>query len=336
MAFFYIWGMKLLLDFLRLVRFPNLAVIALTQYAIRYGIILPFLLQAELDFYLAESTFALLVLATVMIAAAGYIINDYFDIKLDYLNKPNQLVLGRSIKRRHAMLLHILINAIGLLIAGYVAYSIGHPMLILFQFVSAALLWYYSVSFKKQLLIGNLIIASLTALVPFTAGYYEVAVMFDNLPDLTGMQGNVDLIENLASLLFSIKFLLYWIIGYSLFAFLLTFIREIVKDIEDIEGDKAFDCKTMPIVFGIPAAKKAAIFIALVTLIGLLFLEVVQFIGGDWISLAYFTILLTLPICWIIYRILKAQKKRHYFTISQAIKIVMLFGVLYTSIIYFY
>jgi 4-hydroxybenzoate polyprenyltransferase len=328
--------MKLLLDFLRLVRFPNLVVIALTQYAIRYGIIFPFLLQAELNFYLPESTFALLVLATVMIAAAGYIINDYFDIKLDYLNKPKQLVLGRSIKRRHAMALHIFINAIGLFIAGYVAYSIGHPMLILFQFVSAALLWYYSVSFKKQVVIGNLIIASLTALVPFTAGYYEVAVMFDNLPDLTGAPEDLNMIENLASLLFSIKFLLYWIIGYSIFAFLLTFIREIVKDIEDIEGDEAFDCKTLPIVFGIPAAKKAAIAFAVITLLGLLFLEAIQFMGKDWISFAYFFILLTLPIIWVIYRIVKAEKKKHYFIISQAIKIIMLFGILYTSIIYLF
>ncbi|MAY83776.1 MAG: hypothetical protein CMP59_06535 [Flavobacteriales bacterium] len=328
--------MKILVDFLRLVRFPNLVVIALTQYAIRYGIIFPFLLQADLNFYLPESTFALLVLATVMIAAAGYIINDYFDIKLDYLNKPNQLVLGKSIKRRHAMAMHIFINAIGLAIAGYVAYSIGHPMLILFQFVSAALLWYYSVSFKKQVLIGNLIIASLTALVPFTAGYYEVAVMFDNLPDLTGVPEDINMIENLASLLFSIKFLLYWISGYSLFAFLLTFVREIVKDIEDIEGDEAFDCKTLPIVFGIPAAKKAAIAFAVLTLLGLLFLEAIQFMGKDWISFAYFFILLTLPIIWVIYRIVKAEKKKHYFIISQAIKIIMLFGILYTSIIYIY
>jgi len=328
--------MKLLLDFLRLIRFPNLVVIALTQYAIRYGIIFPFLLQADLSFYLPESTFALLVLATVMIAAAGYIINDYFDIKLDYLNRPDQLVLGKSIKRRHAMVLHIFINAIGIAIAGYVAYSIGHPMLILFQFVSAALLWYYSVSFKKQVLIGNLIIASLTALVPFTAGYYEVAVMFDNLPDLTGSPQNVRLIENLASLLFSIKFLLYWIIGYSLFAFLLTFVREIVKDIEDIEGDKAFDCKTLPIVLGIPVAKKVATVFATLTLLGLLLLEVIQLMGKDWISFTYFFILLTLPILWVIYRIFKADKKKHYFIISQAIKIIMLFGILYTSIIYLY
>ena len=185
-----------------------LVVIALTQYAIRFGIIYPFLQQAELDLYLSEGIFAALVLATVLIAAAGYIINDYFDIKLDYLNKPRQMIVGKSISRRYAMFWHIVLNAIGLSLAGYVAYTIGHPMLILFQLVSAALLWFYSVSFKKQVFIGNLIIASLTALVPFTAGYYEVAGMFDYLPELTGEPEGDQLIENLGSLLFSSKYLL--------------------------------------------------------------------------------------------------------------------------------
>lgn len=328
--------MNKVLDFFRLIRLPNLVVIALTQYAIRFGIIYPFLDQAGLDLYLAESTFALLVLATVLIAAAGYIINDYFDVKLDYLNKPKQLIVGKSIKRRHAMFLHIILNGIGIFCAAYVALKIKHPMLIFFQIVSAALLWYYSVTFKKRVIIGNLIISALTALVPFTAGYYEVAVMFDYLTDLTGNAHESSLIENLGSLLFSIKYLLYWVFGYSLFAFLLTFIREIIKDIEDIEGDKAFDCKTLPIVFGIRTAKKVAISITLITLLSLLFVEAIQFIGKDWISLSYFLILLSFPLIWIAFRIWQAKKKKHYFIISQSIKIIMLFGILYTSLIYLY
>jgi len=328
--------MKLLVDFFRLVRFPNLVVIALTQYAIRFGIIYPFLQQAELDLYLSEKTFGALVLATVLIAAAGYIINDYFDIKLDYLNKPKQMIVGKRIKRRWAMVLHILFNAIGLLLATYVALSIEHPWLILFQLISAALLWFYSVNFKKQVFIGNLIIAALTALVPFTAGYYEVAVMFDHLPELTGFPEDDQIIKNLGSLLFSIKYLLYWVIGYSAFAFLLTIIREIIKDIEDIEGDEAFNCKTLPIVFGIPLAKKVAIGVAAFTLLCLAFLEYIQILGSDWVSFAYFLLLLSLPLVWIILKIWKAEKKKHYFIISQAIKILMLLGVLYTSLIYLY
>lgn len=320
--------MTKLLDFLRLIRFPNLFIIALTQYAIRFGIIYPFLSQAGMDLFMPEKLFAMLVLATVMIAASGYIINDYFDIKMDYLNRPSQLVVGKSIKRRHAMVLHLLINLLGIVIAAYVAYKIGHPLLVLFQLVSAALLWFYSVTFKKQILIGNLIIASLTALVPFTAGYYEITVMFDQVSSLK----DYDL--NLRSLLFSIKYLLYWIIGYSVFAFALTLIREIVKDMEDIEGDKEYGCKTLPIVYGIPKAKNVSILLTLATLSAIAALETVQFISSDWISLSYFFIFITLPLLFIVYRLYKAQKKKDFFIISQSIKVCMLFGILYTLVIY--
>ncbi len=209
-------------------------------------------------------------------------------------------------------------------------------MLMLYQLVSAALLWFYSVTFKKQVLIGNLIIALLTALVPFTAGYYEVAVMFDYLEHFTGEPDNPYLLENLGSLLFSIKYLLYWIIGYSAFAFLLTMCREIVKDMEDIEGDRAYDCKTLPIVFGIKRAKQTAIGIALLTTVGLLLINYLQFISQDWISLTYFVLLLVAPLIWVMIRLSKAQKKKHYFVVSQGIKIIMLFGILYTVMIYLF
>ena len=113
----------------------------------------------------------------------------------------------------------------------------------------------------KQILIGNLIISALTALVPFTAGYYEIAVMYDSV-QLDALDAPFDA-SNLRSLLFNIKYILYWVSGYSAFSFLLTLIREIIKDCEDIEGDKAFDCKTLPIVHGIKKAKNVAIYVSL-------------------------------------------------------------------------
>lgn len=324
--------MKFIFNFLRLIRFPNLVIVALTQYAIRYGIIYPFLKQAGMDLFLSEQLFMMLVAATVLIAASGYIINDYFDVKLDHVNKPKQLIIGKSISRRQAMFLHVIINTVGLLLAFYVALSINHPMLVLFQLISAALLWFYSVNFKKQILIGNLIIAALTALVPFTAGYYEIAVMFDNASEKNFPFET----QNISSLLFSIKYLLYWVIGYSGFAFLLTLIREIIKDCEDIEGDKAFECRTLPIIYGVDAAKKVSLVVAVVLTIGLVALEIIQFISKDWISLAYFVLLLTAPLLWVMIKISKAKKKKHFFIISQVIKIIMLLGILYTGIIYLF
>jgi len=328
--------MKFFLDFLKLIRFPNLIIIGLTQYAIRLGIIYPFLRQANLDLFIPEKLFGLLVLATILIAASGYIINDYFDIKLDLLNKPKQLIIGKSISRRQAMFLHLTINIIGLSLAAYVALSIKHPMLILFQVISAALLWFYSVSFKKQILIGNLIIAALTALVPFTAGYYEIAVMFDEVKEVGSLEIASYKAQSLRSLLFSIKYLLYWIIGYSIFAFILTLIREIIKDCEDIEGDKAFACKTFPIVYGIQKSKILANAITLLLLFLITILEIVQLFSEDWISLVYFIVLISTPLVWLLFKIKRATKKKHFFIISQAIKVLMLFGILYTGIIYLF
>ena len=323
-----------MLAFFRLIRLPNLVIIALTQYAIRFGMIYPFLNQAGLDLFLSEKLFGFLVLATVLIAASGYIINDYFDVKLDHVNKPKQLIIGKKISRRQAMAMHVALNIIGLLLALYVALVIHHPLLILFQLVSAGLLWFYSVTFKKRILIGNLIIAVLTALVPFTAGYYELTVMFDSL---TSQQiENPFQAENLTSLLFSIQYLLYWIVGYSAFAFILTVIREIIKDCEDIEGDQAFDCQTLPIMYGIEKAKKVAAGIAILLFVLMLLLQVIQFISKDWISLVYFTFLISFPLIWVIVKTFSATKKKHFFIISQSIKIIMLFGILYTGIIYIF
>lgn len=326
--------MKFIFHFLRLIRFPNLVIVALTQYAIRFGIIYPFLRQANLNLFLSESLFAMLVGATVLIAASGYIINDYFDVKLDQVNKPKQMVVGKIISRRQAMFLHTIVNIIGVGLAAHVAVQIEHPMLVLFQVVSAGLLWFYSASFKKQILIGNIIIAALTALVPFTAGYYEITVMYDQL-------SNADLLDafeayNLSSLLFNIQYLLYWVIGYSAFAFILTFIREIVKDIEDIEGDKAFGCRTLPIVHGIPKAKKAASYLIAFLLILITFLEFIQVNSNDWISFTYFLVLISLPLVWVMIKLRKAKEKKHFFIISQVIKILMLVGILYTGIIYLF
>ncbi len=320
--------MKVIIDFLRLIRFPNLFIIFLTQYAIRFGIIQPFFTQVDYQLFMNEQLFFMLALATVLIAAAGYIINDYFDVKLDLINKPKQLIIGKSIKRRFAILWHIILNFFGIGLAALVAWRIGHPWLVLIQIGSAAFLWYYSVSFKKQVLVGNFIVALLTAMVPFTAAYYEIAVMYDQI----GEHYN----DNIGTMLFSIKYLLYWVIGYSAFAFLLTLIREIVKDIEDIEGDQAFNCKTLPIVFGITSAKRFASGVAIFTLLWILFIELVQFLTGDYISLTYFILLLSLPLISVVILLVKAQTKRHFFIISQLIKVIMLLGILYTGIIYLF
>jgi 4-hydroxybenzoate polyprenyltransferase len=170
--------MNPIIAFIKLIRLPNLIIIVLTQYAIRYGIIYAILNSVsddvEVSLLMSNLDFFLLCLSTVMIAAAGYIINDYFDVRVDRVNRPDKIIVGKHLKRRIAMGSHVIINSIAIIIAGYLAYKIGDWKLIFIQLLAAGALWYYSIIFKKQVLIGNIIVALLAALVPFVAGLYEL------------------------------------------------------------------------------------------------------------------------------------------------------------------
>ena len=156
--------MKLLFAFFRLIRWPNLVFIALTQSLFYYCIIVPSLPESYngLPYALTQPLFYLLITASVFIAAAGYIINDYFDINIDQVNKPDKMVVEKIIKRRSAILLHWVITSAGLLISLYVSYKTSF-IIIIANILCSLLLWVYSTTFKKQLLSGNIIISLLTA-----------------------------------------------------------------------------------------------------------------------------------------------------------------------------
>jgi 4-hydroxybenzoate polyprenyltransferase len=149
--------MNPVIAFIKLIRFPNLILLVLSQYAIRFGIISPIIYHFSGDeniqnvgLKMAEFDFFLLSLSSVMIAAAGYIINDYFDVKADRINRPEKIIVGKYLKRRIAMGAHIVINIIALLIGAYLAYKLDVWNLVLFQILPAGALWYYSTVFKKQ------------------------------------------------------------------------------------------------------------------------------------------------------------------------------------------
>ena len=330
--------MKSLRAFLRLIRLPNLIIIALTQYAIRYGLMFPMLYESGFSLQMSEGLFFLLVLTTVMIAAAGYIINDYFDTKIDFINKPKKVIVGKTIKRRIAMGAHIVINAIALLFALYLAFYLKTWWLCLIQIASILMLWNYSINFKRRLLIGNLIIAALTALVPLSAGLYEFVELKNHLT--TQLQNYIIQFPNenpiFAALYFKsvLKTISIWIIGYALFAFLLTLIREIIKDIEDYEGDLEQNCKTLPILYGKNVANHIAVGISIFTFLTVAFVQYMQYIAQEWLSFGYFALFVQIPIILLIIRLLKAKKKNEYAWASRLTKLIMLFGILYTSIIY--
>ena len=313
--------MKLLLAFFRLIRWPNLVFIALTQSLFYYCIILPSLPPAYylLPYKLTQPLFFLLMTASVFIAAAGYIINDYFDINIDQVNKPHKMVVEKIIRRRWAIFLHWSITTAGLIISLYVAYKTSY-LIVVVNVLCTILLWFYSTTFKKKLLSGNIIISLLTA--------WTVLVLFFAANNTYHFSTSFS-----ADILNAMNRIFKFAVLYGGFAFIISLVREVVKDIEDIEGDAKYNCKTMPVAWGIPSSKVFA-GVWLIVLTGAL--SIIQFYAfqlGWRLTALYCLLLVVLPLVWILRKLYAAQNTLQYHKVSSSIKLVMLSGIL--SMIFF-
>jgi len=310
-----------------LVRFPNLVIIAATQYAMRYLIMEPLLPTSGFHLQFGDLQFFLLVLSTVFIAAAGYIINDYFDTRTDMINKPARVVVGVEVGRRQAMTLHAMLNVIGVGIGIYLGFYIDLPLLSIVFLMATGLLWFYSTSYKRQFLVGNLSVAFLTALVPLMVVLFEI-------PMLNREYGEQMLMHHA-----SFNYMFAWVGGFSFFAFLTTLIRELIKDTEDFEGDVAYGMRTVPIILGTWWTKFVVVALILFTMAMLVFL-LVKFIlfsvnPADFYSLVYFGLLLISPLIFLAIRIIIAKDKQDYHQASTIIKLIMLSGILYSAMVFY-
>jgi 4-hydroxybenzoate polyprenyltransferase len=310
-----------------LIRFPNLLIIAATQYAMRYLLMEPLLPSDEFTLQFGDVQFFLLVLSTIFIAAAGYIINDYFDTQADMINKPARVVVGIKISRREAMTMHALLNIIGVGIGVYLAFYIKIPSLSFVFVIATGLLWFYSTNYKRQFLVGNLSVAFLTGLVPLMVVLFEI-------PMLNRAYGTVMLQSQS-----NFNYIFAWVAGFSFFAFLTTFIREVIKDAEDFEGDRAYGMKTVPIVLGSFWTKSLVVLLVGFTLSMLVYLLVKYIVfsvePADVISLTYFGLFLFIPLILLIIQVISARDKKGYHRASLIIKLVMLAGILYSVLVFY-
>ena len=309
--------MKAIIAFFKLIRWPNLLFIVLTQMLFRY-FILPFVyLEAHQGYEgikLSQPLFFLLVLASVCIAGAGYIINDYFDINIDQVNKSSKVIIGKFIKRRVAILLHATLSLIGLLLSMYVGYKLQNILIPFFNFLAILILWLYSSTFKKKLLIGNILISLLTAwvILVITLAEYRFRI---SPHDIVWQR------------LLKLSFI------YAGFAFIISLVREVIKDMEDMEGDMKYGCTTMPIVWGIPVSKVfAGVWIVVLTgILVALQIYVVQF--GWWFSALYSVVTIVIPLVWVLRKLYKANTPAQFHQLSTVVKFIMLAGII--SMIFF-
>jgi 4-hydroxybenzoate polyprenyltransferase len=308
--------------FFRLIRWPNLVFIFLTQFLFYYCILLPgfqSIRPGKFPAHFRPGLFYLLSLSSILIAAAGYIINDYFDLNIDRVNKPDKLVVEKIIRRRWTILWHWILSGLGAALGLYVSWKVRNPVVGLANLGCVFLLYFYSTTFKRKLLIGNVMISLLTAWVILVL--YICEFSFTDFRD--------PVYHSFLSRLFKFAIL------YGGFAFIISLIREVIKDIEDIEGDGRYGCRTMPIVWGVNVAKVFA-GTWLVVLTGSLI--VIQFYilqYGWWPVVLYCLLLLIGPLVWILRKLYTAQTKAEYHLLSSAIKGVMLAGILSMIIIKF-
>jgi 4-hydroxybenzoate polyprenyltransferase len=305
--------MKLIVAFLALIRGLNLLFIVLTQVLFQYFILVPIFADAGMQPSLTETLFSLLVVASVCIAAAGYIINDYFDLNIDQVNKPHKLVVEKIIKRRWAIFWHLSFSALGILLSFYIGWKVNNILIGFANVLCVTLLWFYSTTFKRNLLIGNVIISLLSSWVVLVLYFSEWNRYFSPLGQ-----------EHLYALtrVFRFAFL------YAGFAFIISLIREVVKDIEDMPGDAKYGCRTMPIVWGVHVAK---IFIStwlvvLIASLGLVQFYVLQF--RWWWSALYCFLMIILPLLHILRKLFVAETGAELHKLSSLIKLVMLTGIL--------
>lgn len=289
--------MKNAFAFFQLIRFKNLLIIIGSQFLIKFILIPKFITISNLSLF----QFFLLVLSTVTIASAGYIINDISDYKTDLINKKARVVIEHQISKKVAFKWYYFLNFVGVISGGFISVILDRPILSIYFIVSVSLLYAYSKRLKSTILIGNILVAVLTG------GSVLIVGLFD--------------ISNYNSEVFQT------ILTYSFFAFGINLIREIVKDIEDVNGDSKVKLKTLPIVFGRKRANKMVFFLssifAIAVVILLVFIE-----SNEYILKIYILIGVLLPMLYFISKLQTAKSKNDYSRLSIILKRIMLLGML--------
>lgn len=294
------------MNYLKLIRYQNLLLLALMQLLFRYG----FLNFQSIPLALSDWQYALLVFATVMIAGGGYVINNIMDQATDNDNKPNQVVVGKGISEATAYNVYFGCTVLGVGAGFYLSNVIAKPGFAALFIVISATLYLYATSLKQMLLIGNFVVALLLAFSVLIVG------IFDLLPAIN--PGNKVVMADLFSIL----------LDYALFAFVINFIREIVKDLEDVNGDYNQGMNTLPIALGIGRTSKLVLVLTLIPLIMVLLYIKNYFFAFDlYLATIYALISIVAPLIYFAVKMAEAKKSQDFHHLSTVLKLIILFGL---------
>lgn len=310
-------------NILQLVRWSNLFFLGALIYVMEKWVVVPILDDVAFGEQLPWYILLLIAAATILIAAGGYVINDYFDIKIDRINRPDQLIVTQYISKENAMRLSIGLSAVGMVCGLVAAWLLRSSTIAILFAIIPGLLWFYSSSYKRLLIIGNVTIALLSALSPMMVAIANVAQLqlkYSTILPYTTLEHDI----------------YAWVGGFSLFAFLLTWIREIVKDLQDQMGDRELECHSMPIVWGNIVTKivVTALIVLTTVLIGWFWYSLLPF-DHSWQSFStrYIVLAIIIPLWGALWLLWAAKIPSDYRTCQQVLKLTMFLGMLYSFVL---
>ncbi len=302
------------MNFLRLIRWPNLLIIAATMFLVRYSIVWPGLSPFGPEAITPMPLFILLVGAFMLIAAAGYIINDLSDTDVDSINKPDKMMIGKMISFRNANSLYLILNGFVVLIAAFLGYKLQSWRLTLILLMMIGLLYFYSRRYKRMNLIGNIVVA--------VASSMSLIIVW--LTDFFYLSRREGLFEEASVSFPTITALL---MAYTLFSFLTSMIREMVKDVEDVQGDTRYGCQTFPVVAGVRAARIFLLLMSVILLV-LMFLWQYNLYLKTFYTAAIVLFVSDFLAVYLIILLARAREKQQFHYISGVVKLLMVSGLI--------
>ena len=320
--------------FLKLIRYKELIFIALLQYSIQYFVLGGWLAVFKVPLAASPLLFALMVFSTLCIAAAGFAANDYFDTRIDELNRPDKVIVGKAISRERTMLIVQMLSALGIAGGLLVAYLIGNLTLAFIFVMIPGLLWFHASSYKRQFLLGNFLAAFMAALVP-------IAVMIFNHQLLSNQFAEMDILDKLFIGSKTFFPTLYgWTCAFSLFFAEMTFLETFAKDMWNEYGNREFESRTLPVVWGQKKAKIAFVVFtfalaALLAHIWYYYYFKDSYFESTSLITRYLLFGVLLPFVFLIYLVLRIKKPSDCELVVVFCRFMMLIGLIFTLILYF-
>ena len=300
------------MKYLKLIRYQNLLLLALMQLIFRFG----YLELINIPLSLWYWQYGLLIAATVLIAAGGYVINDIFDQETDLENHSKKTIIGNSITESKAYIIYASLTISGVLCGFILANSVEKSNFAVIFVLIATLLYFYASTLKQIAIVGNIIVATLLAFSVIIIG------IFDIVPN------TFDFNQKQMMLAFAILF------DYTKFAFIVNLVREIIKDIEDIKGDTLQEMKTLPILIGASKTSKIAFVLLLVPVLYLFYYVKSNLFDNNLLySVFYMIALVIAPMIICLIKIWNAKEKSDYTQISKLLKWIIFFGILSIAVI---